>query len=46
MKQPDTSAIYNTQADQYHCLISREDHKGDILETLKSIVSFGGKAAP
>lgn len=43
MKKPDTSVIYNTQANQYDCLISREDYKGNILKTLKSIVSFEGK---
>jgi ubiquinone/menaquinone biosynthesis C-methylase UbiE len=43
MGKPDSSIIYSKQADQYDCLISREDYEGNILKSLERITSFRDK---
>lgn len=43
MKKPDTDHIYNKKAHRYDILISKEDYKNNMFESLNKITSFENK---
>jgi ubiquinone/menaquinone biosynthesis C-methylase UbiE len=40
---PDNKTVYSHYADEYEALIAREDHQGNILQTLESITPLEGR---